>query len=197
MMLRPAWWKWLAAPVGLVGLWLVGFGLFVTQLPSQVEDRLTHTDAIVVLTGGSERLSTGIGLLDGGLADRLFVTGVHKGVATAEILRVAHMEIPKELVARIELGHSADDTLGNAEETLAWVRANQIHSLRLVTADYHMRRSLWEFHQAMPEIQIIPHPVFPEHTRTGRWGYPMLLAGEYTKYTVAVIRKELKRGEGS
>ena len=183
--------RWLAVPGGLAALWLVGFLAFVIGLPLSVKDDTTRTDAIVVLTGGQERLNTGISLLDMGLADRLFVTGVHKGVETADILRAARLDIPKSLAVRIELGHRADDTVGNAEETLQWVRANDIHSVRLVTADYHMRRSLWQFHQVMPDIEIIPHPVFPDHGRIGQWNYVMLLAGEYSKYAVAVIRNGL------
>ena len=197
MMFRSALSKWLAVPGVAAGIWLAGFAVFIVRLPIRVDDAETRTDAIVVLTGGSERLSTGIGLLDNGMAAQLFVTGVHKGVETAEILRAAHIEVPKPLAARIELGHRADDTVGNAEETLQWVRANQVKSLRLVTAGYHMQRSLWEFHQVMPDIEIIPHPVFPEHGRNGPWGYPLLLAGEYSKYAVAIIRNQLKRGEAS
>lgn len=185
--LRP----WLAVSGGLAALWLAGFLVFVIGLPLHVEDDTTRTDAIVVLTGGRERLNTGITLLDMGLADRLFVSGVHKGVETADILRAARLDIPKSLAARIELGHRADDTVGNAEETLQWVRANDIHSLRLVTADYHMRRSLWQFHQVMPNVEIISHPVFPDHSRIGRLNYVILLAGEYSKYAVAILRNGL------
>ena len=39
------------------------------------------------------------------------------------------------------------------------------HSLRLVTASYHMPRSMLEFARAMPDIAIVPNPVFPEFMR--------------------------------
>ena len=33
-------------------------------------------------------------------------------------------------------------------------------SLRLVTASYHMPRSIQEFHHHMPQVRIVPHAVF-------------------------------------
>ena len=183
---------WLWTALAAAGLWLTGFVWFVAAMPVAVTDVQTHTDAIVVLTGGRDRLNTGVALLEAGMADRLFVSGVHKGVDGAEILRAAHLEASKELVSRLELGHEADDTVGNAEETNGWVRGNKIASVRLVTADYHMQRSLWEFHRMMPDTAIIPHPVFPEHGRLWSWGHVVLLANEYTKLAVAVVRNRVK-----
>ena len=189
--------NWLLAPGLAVLVWLVGFLSFVEEMPTEVGDLATHTDAIVVLTGGSERINTALSLLTRGFAERLFVSGVHKGVDTDDILRAAHMEVPKPLVAHIDLGHSADDTVGNAEETAAWVRDNNIQSVSLVTAHYHMLRSLWEFRRVMPDTVIVPHPVFPESTRVGQWNYAQLLIGEYSKYVVARARNSFKKGEGS
>ena len=185
----------LSAFAFLAMLWLTGFLTFVAAMPSRVEDEDTRTDAIVVLTGGAERMNTGLTLLDRDMADRLFVSGVHKGVETADILRIAHFaDSPRHLASRIDLGHSADDTVGNAEETRAWVEANGIKTLRLVTASYHMRRSIWEFQRVMPQATIIPNPVFPERARTGQGGYVMLLAEEYSKFTIAVFRNAIIKG---
>src|ERR1700736_5683632 len=69
----------------------------------------------------------------------------------------------------VVLGHRAVDTLGNAGETAQWMRQQGFHSLRLVTAWYHMRRSLLEFELAMPEIEIVPHPVFPDQVAHEHW----------------------------
>jgi uncharacterized SAM-binding protein YcdF (DUF218 family) len=103
-----------------------------------------------------------------------------------------------ETTSRITLGHLADDTVGNAEETKVWVRANTIRSIRLVTASYHMRRSLWEFQHAMPDVSLIAHPVFPDHTKSGQGGYILLLAGEYSKYAIALVRNTVvKKGDQS
>ena len=65
----------------LAGLWIYGFLLFVDDIVSLREpDILTDhesAEAIVVLTGGSERVATGIELLKSGHGKKLFISGVH------------------------------------------------------------------------------------------------------------------------
>jgi uncharacterized SAM-binding protein YcdF (DUF218 family) len=176
--------------LGLSAAWFAGFLWFVATLPDRVADPATRTDAIVVLTGGSERLGTGIALLRDGLAGRLFISGVHRGVEVPEILKATRSHHP-ELAAAITLGYAADDTVGNAAETAAWAAREGIGSLRLVTGAYHMPRSLVEFHRALPDVAIVPHPVFPDTVKREWWRWPgtaALLATEYSKYLAAEIR---------
>lgn len=178
----------------LVLLWLGGLLWFATALPDAVEDPETVTDAIVVLTGGAERVAGGLALLEAGKARMLFVSGVHRGVDLADLLRQTHpLPAPPSCGGRcIALGHAADDTVGNAVETAAWMRAGGFNSLRLVTAAYHMPRSLLEFHRAMPGLAIVPHPVFPDAFKQEQWwrwpGTIHLMAVEYSKYLVAMVR---------
>ena len=175
----------------LVGAWAGGLLLFATSLEATVEDGDTVTDAIVVLTGGSERLARGLALLEAGKGRKLFVSGVHKGVDLPELLRQVHLP-QSEARCCIVLGHAADDTTGNAAETAAWMEAEHFTSLRLVTASYHMPRSILEFRRAMPDVAIVAHPVFPDAFKREQWwrwpGTAHLLATEYTKYLAARIR---------
>jgi uncharacterized SAM-binding protein YcdF (DUF218 family) len=176
----------------LVGAWGGGLLMFATSLDTVVEDRDTVTDAIVVLTGGSDRLSSGLALLEAGKARKLFISGVHKGVDLPELLRQARPQ-QAEPPCCIVLGHAADDTAGNAAETAAWMGAERFTSLRLVTAAYHMRRSILEFRRAMPKTVIVAHPVFPDAFKREQWwrwpGTAHLLATEYTKYLGAQARR--------
>ena len=74
--------------------WVYGFLCFVqtvTNLPIASEYK---TQAIVVLTGGSLRLQAGLDMLSKGLAEKLFVSGVHRGVDVAELLRLSR-QTPK------------------------------------------------------------------------------------------------------
>lgn len=172
--------------------WAAGFLWFVFQaVPEQVEDAHTRTDAIVVLTGGRERVATGLTLLQAGMAERLFVSGVPRGVDLSDILRHAKPE-PLEHGGRVVLGHAAEDTVGNAIETAGWAAGGQVTSLRLVTGAYHMPRALLEFHRAMPDAVIVPHPVFPDSVKSREWwrwpGTALLLATEYAKYGAAIVR---------
>jgi uncharacterized SAM-binding protein YcdF (DUF218 family) len=177
--------------VAAAALFAGGLVWFVHLIPSEVADPDRVTDAIVVLTGGCLRLESGLQLLAAGKAQKLFVTGVHPGVEIGQLLRASGQE-PERAACCIALGHDASSTQGNAQETAAFVRANDIHSLRLVTASYHMPRSLLEFARAMPGLLIVPNPVFPEILRAGDWWLKpaslSLVAVEYMKYLVALAR---------
>lgn len=185
--------RWLGRSVfGLVILgvaWAGGLLWFSTQVPIAGNAPDTRTDAIVVLTGGTGRVDMGLQLLKKDFAKQLFVSGVARGVDVAALLRVAQ-NAPKELECCISVGYRADDTAGNAAETAGWVKARGIKSIRLVTANYHMPRSLIEFRRAMPSVLIIPHPVFPPQFKRRRWwlwpGTAALLASEFNKYMIAM-----------
>ena len=175
-------------------LWAAGLIWFA--IPPSAEDRSAPTDAIVVLTGGRLRLQSGIELLREGKGRKLFVSGVNQRVDLDELLRISG-NAADWAACCTALGHDAEDTLGNARETAQWVRQQGFRSLRLVTAWYHMPRSLLEFDRAMPEIEIIPHPVFPDQVRQEHWwasrGTAALLVSEYGKYLGAVLRPLLER----
>ena len=181
------------AAAALVLLWLGGLVWFTEEIPTTVDDPDSVTDAIVVLTGGSERLNTGLALLAAGRAKKLFVSGVSRGVELNELLRLVGLA-SADLLCCITLGHEADSTLSNATETAAWMSAQNYRSLRLVTAAYHMPRSLIEFHRAMPGVRLIPNPVFPERVKQDWWRWPgtaALIIGEYHKYLLTLLRDAL------
>ena len=179
------------AAAALFIAYLAGLVWFAQNIADGVEDPDTATDAIVVLTGGSQRVQSGLQLLVAGKAKKLFVSGVYHGTDVAALLH-AQRQSPDAVQCCITLGHSADNTYGNALETAAWMRQEGYRSLRLVTASYHMRRALLEFTRAMPDIRIVLHPVFPDAVRQERWwawpGTLDLIIGEYDKYLWALIR---------
>ena len=174
-------------------VWLIGLLWFAS--PPAGDSRAARTDAIVVLTGGSLRVQSGIDLLREGKGRKLFVSGVNQQVDLDDLLRISGNvadEAADWASCCVELGHEADNTLGNAEETARWIRSQGFRSLRLVTAWYHMPRSLLEFGRAMPEIEIVAHPVFPEQVKSEHWwvwpGTASLLVSEYAKYLAALAR---------
>jgi uncharacterized SAM-binding protein YcdF (DUF218 family) len=178
----------------LAGLWLYGFLSFVDNVTSLREPYigsgtpLEPAEAIVVLTGGSERVARGVSLLEAGDGKKLFISGVHKRLSLDGIIK--SMDVPVNLRACcMVLGYQADSTMGNAEETRDWLKTEGYTSMRLVTANYHMPRSLLVFHAVLPNIKIVPHPVSPESVKLNEWGrHPgtiYLLATEYNKFLVA------------
>ena len=181
----------------LLLMWVIGLVAFVTRIPRHSDTELTATDAAVALTGGSDRLEAGLKLLAAGLAKKLLISGVHKDVDIATLLASLEPEevsklTPETIACCIALGYSAEDTRGNALETAVWMRQQKFKSIRLVTAAYHMPRSMLEFHRAMPGVLVLPYPVFPRQVRQeGWWRWPgttNLLVREYNKYLVALLR---------
>ena len=181
-----------ASALALVAaLWVGGFVWFAETLPRAVEDSETFTDGIVVLTGGPERLATALGLLATGKARKMFVSGVSEGVSQVD-LQAASQRAPELFECCVVLGYEALDTAGNAAETAAWAAGEGLASLRVVTAAYHMPRSLVELGRAMPDVVLIANPVFPERVRLDSWwswpGTASLIATEYGKYLVSLAR---------
>jgi uncharacterized SAM-binding protein YcdF (DUF218 family) len=181
----------LAWPIGvIVVIWLGGFVWFAESAVDYPAIDPRRTDAVVVLTGGRNRLAAGLDILQAEQADQLFVSGVYRGIDVAALLAVQEAA-PEELSCCIHLGHEADDTAGNAAETAAWVADNAINTLRLVTSAYHMPRALVAFHAALPDTQIVPHPVQSDAVHLQDWyqwpGTSWLLFVEYNKYLVARV----------
>ena len=169
--------------------WIGGLVWFADHIPRTVAESDRQTDAIVVLTGGSGRLATGLDLIASGQANKLFVSGVYRGVDVAALLDLVQQD-PAGLDCCIVIGYSADDTRGNARETAAWMAAQGYRTLRLVTANYHMQRSILEFRRAMPAVELIPHPVAPARVRLEDWwrrhGTARLVGSEFNKFLWAL-----------
>jgi uncharacterized SAM-binding protein YcdF (DUF218 family) len=182
--------------LALLATWSAGLVIFVNHIPRGPAVDTTPTDAIVVLTGGSERLGEGMRLLTAGLAKKLFVTGVHEDVTLQELVASLPPDVspptPEQLACCLALGHNAGNTRGNARETAQWIAGEGFTSMRLVTANYHMPRSLLEFRQAMPGVVIVAHPVFPPQVKREEWwrwpGTAALMVSEYHKFLFALFR---------
>ncbi|HRO04683.1 MAG TPA: YdcF family protein [Terricaulis sp.] len=173
----------------------LGFWDFAHRVRAAAEDP-PEAQAIVALTGGSlERLTTGVRLLEQGKGERLLISGVNRVVTDEELLGEA-LNVNRDLAqCCIDLGRTAEDTLGNAAETAAWARAHRFRRLILVTDDYHMPRSLTELELAMPEAEIHPYPVRTRWTDPALWRSDLAAAGrlgsEYVKYLVIRGREAL------
>ena len=175
--------------------WAFGLVLFTMSIPRPTDTPAPAAQAVVVLTGGSERLQTGLELLRTGMADKLLISGVNPSVRLNDLLSEEKSDW-SALRGKITLGHAAADTLGNAYETANWASKEGITSLTLVTAAYHMPRALLELSFVMPNATIHPHPVFPpsvKHDTWWRWpGTASLVSREYTKYLLAHLRRWLQ-----
>jgi uncharacterized SAM-binding protein YcdF (DUF218 family) len=185
---------------GLLAVWLLGLLGFAAAIPTPSPDAPTanaRTDAIIVLTGGADRLAEGFNLLNRRLADKLLISGVAQGVTLQQLIdrlgdQSATLPPAEELSCCVTLGYEAESTVGNAEESAEWLHRNGATSVRLVTANYHMLRSLLEFRRLIPGIRVVPNPVFPNEVRDRYWFIRpktvMLIVNEYHKYLIALGR---------
>ena len=174
-----------AGLLGLVLAWLAGFAWFVRgaiQAPAPVP----AADGIVVLTGGADRIVTGVRLLQLGRGRVLLISGVGHGADLAALLRGTGID-PAPLLGRVTLGRLATTTIGNADETAVWVRAQGVRSLLVVTASYHMPRALTELARSVPGVALVPVAVVPPALHHADLSTMRLLAGEYTKWLAAEL----------
>ena len=179
---------------GLGFLWFWGGATFFD--PPLVNE---PTDAIIVLTGGSDRLVEGVSLLRQHLGKALLVSGVHPTAELDDVLRPLHLP-DHDIPCCIFLDHHATNTEMNALKSIEWMTNQNFRSFRLVTADYHMQRALLEFHRFLPtEMTLIPvvvHPQFPPSASWRPWT-PRLFRFilEYNKFLLAWVRAQWRMGE--
>lgn len=183
----------------LVALWAGAFLQFMATLPPERTQDMRRTDAVVVLTGGPVRLAEGLAVLEQGLADRMLLSGVNPSVDKTALEEALGPGVDRRALLEccVDLGFAARNTEENALEIAGWARDGGYDSLRVVTAAYHMPRSLLELHRVAPEIEYTPHPVFPEQIRLHDWwrwpGTAELLVGEFHKYVAALLRANAER----
>jgi uncharacterized SAM-binding protein YcdF (DUF218 family) len=183
-------WAVIVALIAFVaGFW--GFAENVRKAPSEPP----QAEAIVALTGGSlDRLTTGVRLLEQHKGERLLISGVNRIVTDAELYEALGID-PALGECCIDVGRSAQDTLGNASETAAWAREHRFTTIILVTDDYHMPRSHAELQLALPEADIHPYPVRTRWTDPKLWrsdlGAATRIGAEYVKYLVIRGREAL------
>jgi uncharacterized SAM-binding protein YcdF (DUF218 family) len=174
--------------LGVIVLYIAGFLLFAITLP-RTPAEVRPTDGIVVLTGGGGRVDAADALLESDCCKRLLISGVHPGTTKEQIKALIHAGRRFDCCA--DLGFEAADTHGNASEAAQWAKAHHYHSLIVVTANYHIRRSMAEFAADMPGMRLEAYPVSPEGIDLTQWWHNPhalhLLHSEYAKYLASLV----------
>jgi uncharacterized SAM-binding protein YcdF (DUF218 family) len=169
----------------------LGFLLFWALIHQGQPQDLRRADAIVALTGGEARIPEAVRLLSQGKGRRLLISGVNPTTTRQELASLApnsqHL-----FRCCIDVGREARDTVGNADETSQWARERRFRSLIVVTADYHMPRSLAELRRTLPDIELIPYPVQQRNVHVDTWwahpGTLQLMLTEYLKFMPSFTR---------
>ena len=165
-----------------------GFVIFASTLPHKASS-IEGADGIVALTGGGARLDTAVALFERGVGKRLLITGVNSTTTKNDLKRIAHGGPRFDCCT--DLGFAAENTRGNAAEAARWAGAHHYRRLVVVTASYHMPRSLAEFSAEMPEVRLEPYPVEPDGIDLKAWWRDPraaeLLQTEYAKYLASLV----------
>ena len=192
---RKRWAAVLASALAIVfAAAAIGFLGFLSQLRGTEARPPRTADGIVVLTGGSSRVSDAMELLADGYGKRLLISGVHPASGASDISR-SLSDNQSLLSCCVDLDRSAINTRSNAAETRRWARERGFKSLIVVTSNYHMPRAIVELSHAMPDITLIPFAVVGDKWREEPWwtngATVRLLLSEYAKYVAAEVRVRL------
>lgn len=161
-------------------VWVLGFLWFAILLPRPAGT--TKTDGVVALTGSGGRIERGIAVIEHGLAPRLLVSGVDREVRPREF--AAEYRIDDRLLrCCITLGYESVDTRSNAREAARWIARHRMHSVRLVTSDWHMRRAAFDLAQVAPAGVTVIEDAVPTQPSF----YALFL--EYHKLIARVIQR--------
>ncbi len=166
----------------LLILWIGGYVLFIANtLNISALDTNNKTQAIIVLTGGNNRIQTGLKLWQDNISDNLFITGVHPSVKKSDIISMwnGNEPLPK---CCLTLGHKATTTRENAVETKAWIEKQNINDIKLVTSNYHITRALLEFKHIMPEVNITTNSVTEKTSPLKNYNFWKISFLEYHKF---------------
>ena len=178
----------------LAAIFISGLQYFVLNLPRHMEFPTRQSDGIVVITGGQQRLDAGLKLLAAGTASKLLISGVGNGLSKVILANDLQLSQTQRdlLMCCAELEFEARDTLGNARAARHWAGNNNLASLYLVTANYHMPRAKLAFKREMPNIDLYYWSVNPDDLHIDSWwrdpGLVRLLAREYAKFLTEIIR---------
>lgn len=118
---------------------------------------VSKIDAVVVFTGGANRVTTGLALLEQNISKKLYISGVNPSVTLADILNLDGKN--RQNLCCVYLDFEAKSTEANAQKTADWILENKIGSIILVTSDFHMPRALFEFNKKLNNVRVFPHAV--------------------------------------
>lgn len=179
----------------LGGVLLYQFVQFAETIATIEQPEDPNAQGLVVLTGGTDRVEKAIRLLSEGRAERLLISGVHPVTTRKQIIALTSAD--RHLFeCCVDLDRIALNTEGNAVETALWAKQHDYKTLLLVTSAYHLPRAQLELMEMLPNVQLIPYPVFSRDLDLRHWYWHRrtikLLIREFVKYTFARTRISIK-----
>lgn len=176
-------------------IYIIGFFIFLFSLHSKryvamIDRQAEKLDAVIVLTGGSGRVPMGLKLLEKKRADLLFISGLYTEDSLDYYNKLLN-EYKNIDEKQIYFDTVATTTIENAIEIYKWTLEHKISSAYIITSYYHMPRSMYWLKTYIPNVKMVPYPVFPELYKKHKWfNSPRifsLIFFEYNKYIISNI----------
>ncbi|AZL15967.1 YdcF family protein [Rickettsiales endosymbiont of Stachyamoeba lipophora] len=183
----------------LIFFWAAGFVIFIKYIEPQPNlSTLKTTEAIIILTGGTNRIYYGLKLacLDKFKLSKIFISGVGENFALDSYdefndLKKEEPACIDSIKSRLSLGKLATSTELNAVESSSWIEFNKINNITLVTSNYHLPRSLIEFKKFLDLKMIQKFPIKPSTLAINEWwNFPntfKILFIEYNKFLSVLL----------
>jgi uncharacterized SAM-binding protein YcdF (DUF218 family) len=176
-------------------MWFMSFAYFISLIPAEnaafkLQDH-KDADAIVIFTGDSNRIIGGLELSRAANIKYILISGVALHSSLEQIIH--HYQNKRAYLGslQIELGRSATNTVGNIQETAAWVEKNHFNSIVLVTSNYHMPRSEFLLNKKLQIKKLYVYPTFSDtfikQSWWKSWKSIKLIFTEYNKYIACNI----------
>jgi uncharacterized SAM-binding protein YcdF (DUF218 family) len=175
--------------------WLLGLWQFARLVPAASPPPEGQYDAIIALTGGTGRIPYALDLLKEGKARALLISGVGDGFSVDDIAAIEHA--PKDsalarLKPHIFYGEKARDTIGNAQETKAWLSKTPYKRVLIVSANYHIPRVRLVFKHYLPDYSLTFVAIEPPRFHRMEWlthsNSLRLMLSEYHKLLLSWVR---------
>ena len=130
--------------------------LFQAKASAPVPPR---SDAILVLTGGENRIAAGFRAWREGKAGELYILGAGAR-AKFDLILPGHPPLSAEELRHIHIEGWSENTLENAYSANSVVRERGFTRILLVSGDYHMPRAFLALRKVLPrEVSIAAIPV--------------------------------------
>lgn len=161
---------------------------------SRTKAKSQKSDAIIVLTGGSDRIKEGFRLLKNNNAPRILISGVHDEHSKRTLMKNKGF-FNKSQKQRVSLDYEATTTIENAFYSWKWMQQRKVKKIHLVTSNYHMRRALLEFQSYLPREKMIIYAISPLRKNLKPWEQSkemvVLYFLEYIKYLIVWIKNNI------
>jgi uncharacterized SAM-binding protein YcdF (DUF218 family) len=182
------WWIGLGIILCVLVVATAGFASFAENSRNIVRPANLSVHGIVVLTGGPERISAAVRLLEQKTAKRLLISGVYPATTARQLSRITQAE-SSLFKCCVDLDKRAPDTRGNAAEAADWATRHKFTKIAVVTSDYHILRAIVEFSRAMPNVELVAYPVTSGDVKKPAPSFSMLRLwiNEYIKYLLALL----------